>query len=91
MKEMCKIITPYRCKECGQDMVFFLTNNNILLDYKGLIIDQSKSLQELKQYLEPRAVCFMKCLSCNKTYIIDWTTRYPTQLTDKSALKKFGV
>ena len=91
MKEMCRIITPYRCKECGQDMVFFLTNNNILLDYKGLIIDQSKSLQELKQYLEPRSVRFMKCLSCNKTYIINWTTGFRVQLTNKSVLNKFGV
>ena len=91
MKEMCRIITPYRCKECGQDMVFFLTNNNTLLDYKALITDRANTLQQLTHYLEPRSIRFMKCLACNKTYIIDWTTRFPTQLIDKSVLNKFGV
>lgn len=91
MKEMCRIITPYRCKECGQDMVFFLTNNNTLLDYKGLIVDQANSLYDLRRYLESKSIRFMKCLACNKTYIIDWTNEYPVQLTDKSVLNKFGV
>lgn len=91
MREMCRIITPYRCKECGQDMVFFLTTNNILLDYKAMIIDKRKSLYELNNYLESQSIRFMKCLSCNKTYIIDWTKGYPEQLVDKSVLNKFGV
>lgn len=91
MREMCRIITPYRCKECGQDMVFFLTTNNILLDYKAMIIDKRKSLYELNEYLESQSIRFMKCLSCNKTYIIDWTKGYPEQLVDKSVLNKFGV
>lgn len=91
MREMCRVITPYRCKECGQDMVFFLTTNNILLDYKAMIIDKRKSLYELNNHLESQSIRFMKCLSCNKTYIIDWTKGYPEQLVDKSVLNKFGV
>lgn len=90
MKEMYHIIKPYRCQVCNQDMLFFLTANNVLIDYKGLF-GRTKNLYKIRQYLEQRRIKYIKCLSCNKIYIIDWTQRYPTQLLDKSCLEKFGV
>lgn len=91
MVNMCEIITPYRCKNCGQDMLFFLTNNNTLIDYKALFCYNDQTLYGIKHYLENKNIRFIKCLVCNKTYIIDWTHGYPMQLLNKDLIKKFGV
>ena len=90
MKELCNIITPYKCKQCGQDMLFFVTANNTLIDYKALI-SKGYSINDIKHLLETKNIRFIKCISCNKSYIIDWTNTYPVQLLDKNSLKKFGV
>lgn len=90
MVNMCDIITPYRCKKCGQDMLFFVTSNNLLIDYKKLFNDLV-SLQNIVHNLESRNIKYLKCLVCNKTFIIDWTNRFPCQLTDKECIEKFRV
>lgn len=89
-KIMCNLITPYRCKECNQDMLFFITPNNTLLDYKK-IFDTYQNLQGIRNFLYTKNIRFIKCLVCNKSYIIDWTSGYPTQLMNKKDLEKFGV
>ena len=33
---VCKKIIPYRCEKCGQEMLFFYTDNGMLIDYKTL-------------------------------------------------------
>jgi predicted RNA-binding Zn-ribbon protein involved in translation (DUF1610 family) len=89
-KEMCSYITPYRCSKCGEDVLFFVTSNNHLIDYKAMI-DNRKSIYQLKEYLAEKRVKFVKCLACGQTYIIDWSNGYPVQLLDKNILKQFGV
>lgn len=91
MKEMCSIITPYRCSKCGQDMLFFTTNGNILVDYKKLFVNNMMTMSEIKEYLAKKKVKYMKCIGCNTTYIIDWTNGYPYPLLDANVLNKFGV
>lgn len=91
MVEMCKKVTPFKCKKCGQDMLFFITENNTLIDYKGLMSNINNGIYGIKHYLENKSVRFIKCLVCNNTYIIDWTHGYPIQLLDKDILNKFGV
>lgn len=91
MKEMCKKLTPYKCKQCGQDMLFFTTKSNMLIDYKGLFDRSVYGLEDITKYLENRHIRFIKCIVCNKTYVIDWTNGYPVPLLDKEEIKKFGV
>lgn len=91
MIQMVELLKPYKCKKCGQEMLFFLTKNNTLIDYKALMVDYSYTLMDIKKYLEDKNICFIKCLSCNKTYIIDWTDGYPVPLIDETILNKFRV
>lgn len=91
MKEMCKII-PYRCPKCNNDLLFFVSQRNPtrLVDYKNLM-NTTSNISELKEYLYHRSdLSYLKCLCCNKLYIIDWTHEYPIPLTDKNVLSKFG-
>lgn len=89
MNNMCRILAPYTCKNCGQDMLFFTTSNNTLIDYKRLL--SVGGIYELKHYLESRSIRGIKCLICNKEYVIDWTKGYPEPLLDKDVLKQFGA
>lgn len=90
MKEMCKIITPYKCVKCNKDSLFFTTKNNILIEYKSLI-DNGYNANNIIKYLETKDIKYLKCLSCGKIFIIDWTLKYPKQVIDKNILKEFGV
>ena len=90
MKTLCKIMTPYTCKECGEEMLFFVTGNpKYIIDYKMLVIKQQRTANEIYNILIENNVSYIKCLVCNKKYIIDWSNIYPEQLIDKSSLFKF--
>ena len=52
MNEMCRIVPHYRCPKCGQDMLFFVTRRQTLIDYKGLITQNTRMLPDVKNYLE---------------------------------------
>lgn len=91
MVEMCVKIDPYKCPICNQDMLFFTTSNNVLIDYKGLMDRSVNGIYSIRSYLGERHIKFIKCLVCNKTSIIDWSDTYPVPLADKEELKKFGV
>ena len=91
MKLLCKTLVPYKCKYCHQNMLFFTTKNNILIDYKGCFVNKMMSSHELKTYLENKMVIYLKCIACGKISIIDWRDPYPAQLTDKNILKNFGA
>lgn len=90
MDQMCKMITPYRCSVCGQDTMFFVTGRHTIIDYRMLFYKGITSY-ELKNYLRSRDVKYIKCISCNKIYVIDWTKGFPIALTNKEELKTFGV
>jgi hypothetical protein len=87
-KEMCRYITPYVCPVCGNELLFFTTSNNKLIDYKGLMSDHC-NLSQLKSRLYYKNIRHIKCITCNKVYVIDWSNGYPTPLYDKSILNNF--
>lgn len=89
MKNMCNRITPYRCPKCGNDLLFFETKFNKIIDYKGLM-DKSFILPEIKEYLGTKGVKYIRCISCKESFIIDWSNGYPVPLIDKNKLKSFG-
>lgn len=89
LKEMCTYVRPYVCPICGNELLFFVTRYNKLIDYKGLM-ENHYNLSELINELGNRNITHMKCLTCNKDYIIDFSNGYPTPLTDKTLLRKFG-
>ena len=62
-KQLYSLITPYRCPICNQDMLFFASSNNRIIDYKKFI-SYGKSLSEMKAYLEKRDIKFLKCIAC---------------------------
>lgn len=91
LKLMCTKITPYRCEKCGQEMLFFYTNNGLLIDYKQLFEKERMTAQQIIEYLQYRKVQYIKCITCNKLYIIDWRRHFPTPLLDTECLKDFGI
>lgn len=88
--EMCTLHTPYICKHCGNELLFFVTQHNTLIDYKSLFTEGTTS-PELYKELQNDKIRYMKCVVCRKMNLIDWSEKFPQQLTDKSCLKKFGV
>lgn len=90
LKEMCRSITPYVCNECGNDTLFFITKNGILIDYKTMM-ERGMSLTQIKQFLYEKNIKYIKCISCNRQYIIDWRNGYPVNLIDRQALLDFGL
>ena len=90
MIEICKKIIPYKCEKCGEEMLFFYTDNGMLIDYKTLF-ESGYSLYDIKKYLQYKNVKYFKCITCNKLYIIDWRDGYPKPLYDTKCLSDFGV
>jgi hypothetical protein len=88
--EMCKLNNPCTCKECGNNMLFFLTDRNTLIDYSRLFSNGATS-PKIYRELQKVNVRFIKCLVCNKCYLIDWSEKFPKQLIDRKTLNKFGV
>lgn len=82
--EMVKYREPYRCIDCNQEMVFFLTTNGMLIDYKRLLFKNANTAIEVNKYLKQKPIIGMKCLNCQRRYIIDWTHGLPQQLDDKT-------
>lgn len=90
MDQMCNYITPYKCKRCGSELLFFVTHNKTLVDYKKLFMN-SCGKEEIERKLRGYSITHIKCMECGKDYIIDWSSGYPEQLTDKMVLTRFGV
>lgn len=91
MNIMCRYITPYKCKKCGGELTFFTTLKGTLIDYKRLL-RLSKDKQDFLTKLRRYHIRSIKCLQCNKEYIIDWTNRgYPEEMVDKAKLQSFGI
>lgn len=89
-KEMCRIMHPYTCPSCGNDMLFFTrARNNMIIDYKNLLKTRNDN-DDIKDYLSKKDVEYLKCITCKKTYIIDWTSGYARPLFYKDTLKQFG-
>lgn len=89
MVEMCYKLTPYICSVCGGNLCF-IDKRNKVIDYK-MIYESTKGFKELMNSVTKRDIKCIKCNNCNKYFIIDWSTKYPLQLLDKSVLKKFEV
>ncbi len=89
-KLLYRLITPYKCKICGQDMLFFTNNRGTVIDYKEFL-NRGNTLAEMKQYLEKRNIKYIKCICCDKLFIIDWSKGWPEQVTDINILRQFGV
>ena len=90
MKQMCKFIDSYKCNVCNNDTLFFVTKRNTLIDYKNLIRN-TIGINDMISFLEDRDIQYIKCLNCNKKYLIDWRNKYPENMTDSDALKDFGI
>ena len=89
MKVMCKTITPYICKKCGEEMLFFVTGNpNYIIDYKNLFFKEQTS-DRIYNIASENDVSYIKCLVCNKKYIIDWSNKFPEQMTNRKDISKF--
>ena len=89
-REMCRIVHPYTCPACGNDMLFFTRNrNSMIIDYKNLIQTKTDNT-EMMDYLATKDVEYLKCVVCKKMYIIDWSKGYARPLIYKDTLKQFG-
>ena len=90
MQQMYSLITPYKCKYCDQDMLFFLTKKNTVIDYRAYL-KNANTLSETIEDLSKRKIRYIKCICCGNVSIIDWSNGWPEQLTDVEKLKAFGV
>ena len=49
MVEVCKKIIPYKCAKCGQEMLFFYTDNGLLIDYRVLFEKEKYNLFDIAE------------------------------------------
>ena len=92
MKELCRILEPYKCKNCESDLLFFITQDGWSINYKEIFYKKNgMSIGDIRKEIQNRRVKYFKCLNCGKIHFIDWSNGFPTQLTDGECLKKFGV
>ena len=49
MVEVCKKIIPYKCAKCGQEMLFFYTDNGLLINYKVIFEKETYNLFNIKR------------------------------------------
>lgn len=89
-ESLCSLITPYKCKVCGQDMLFFETRRKTLIDYKRFL-DNGYTLSDMKNSIAKDNIRFLRCIQCGRSFIIDWTHGWPEQLMDINAINKFRV
>jgi hypothetical protein len=89
LKEMCTLRKVYNCKVCGNSL-FFVTKNRMLISYAD-IMRNGNTLYNLKERLNYRGITSIKCMNCNKEFVIDWRHGFPEQLIDTTVLKDFGV
>lgn len=87
---MCTLHNPCRCKDCGNELLFFTTARNTLIDYKALFAN-GRTSPEIYRELQDSKVRLIRCIVCNKSYIIDWSNKFPEQLTNREGLAKFWV
>lgn len=90
MRLLYELLRPYKCQVCGKELLMFQTDNNRLMDYK-IFIDQAYSVNDLRKTLRNHHVKYLKCISCDRSYLIDWSKGWPTQMLDKTPLMEFGV
>lgn len=89
MKEMCIIHKPYICKNCGDEMLFFVTGNpNYIIDYKNLFY-REQTCKKIYDVVSRNNVSYIKCLACGKKFIIDWSNKFPEQLVNRESIQKF--
>ena len=77
MNEMCKIINPCICKNCGNEMLFFESRSGRLIDYTA-IFNNGNTLPEIKKILNNRSIRFIKCVVCGKPSkeLVIWGIQY---------------
>ena len=88
MRNLCRIIEPYRCKICGEEMLFFVTSGSYLIDYKKLFYT-THTAYSLYNKLSKNNVCRLRCVVCKRNFMIDWSKMWPEQLVDRSKLNMF--
>lgn len=89
MVEMCYKLTPYICSICG-DNLYFIDKRNKFIDYK-MVYDSTTGSKGLMDAVAEKDIKRLKCNTCNKYFIIDWSTKYPLQLLNETVLKDFEV
>lgn len=87
-KQMYHLIPPYQCRLCRQDMLFFKMRNGNMVDYIQLI-RRGMNLQQVVDFLTLHGVKNMRCMCCQKNFIIDWTHGWPVQVLNPADILKF--
>lgn len=87
MVNMCEYVKPYKCKICQQEMLFFMAKNGTLFDYKKIY--GRKTPSEVESYLREQNIIGIKCIICDKSFIMDWRYKYPEMLVDDDCINKF--
>ena len=90
MQELCTVGTPYKCKICGEEMLFFVTSNpRYIMDYKYLFFKFQTS-GKIYDILSKNEIRYIKCLGCGNKHLIDWSKKFPEQLVDTNSINKFN-
>lgn len=94
-REMCRLIKPYICPICNKETLFFTNKNGYLLDYRSMLVNNQGrikiTMNELINNLEQENVKYIKCINCNREFIIDWRKHWPTILNEYKQLNQFGI
>lgn len=79
-------IRPNICPNCGVQAIELFSFNGYPQKYKERV---NFYISGIDTPFDKYEIRFMKCKSCNKEFIIDWSDLFPKPLRDTSKLNRF--
>lgn len=86
MIEPIKFIRPDVCPNCKAQRIELISFNGYPQHYSEAVTNYLKGKMT---YFDKYEIRSMKCKSCNKEYIIDWSSVFPKPLLDNNKLNYF--
>lgn len=89
MINVFRFVSPDECCECGNKHSIDLYDMKGRLYNYTLLLNNIKSEEKIKQFINTHDLCKFKCRKCNKEFKIEWKRGFPIPLGLDEKIDKF--